>query len=538
MADKLKEIPGKILEWWNKFTNRQKTIMVAAVSVVIFTFAIIIYAFTRPQYIQLGTYETSADAADVITILNDAGITHRESADARTIEVLKSQESQANYALGAAGYTPDSFTYASFAKISMSTTSADREIQHNDYLQAEMANAIKASNPVKNVVVLITRPDQTGTLSSAAKQQDTSVSITVEVTDEFTSANAVAMAKFAAAALGNTSTKNVVIIDQNYNILFDGSDEFSTSAIAGDMQELRNQQEAQLNGQLKRVLLGTGQFNMVDVTTHLLVDFATYEKYIKEYYSNDGSNRGMIEQEDIYRSEGSSGVGGIPGTDSNGENLTGYYNPDAGNSESSEEESSTRYQSNVSESTSSVPPGTVDYSGSSVSVAMVRYHIYRYEDVKAQGLLDGVSWAEFKAAHREDVKMEVDEDYYRMVANASGISSDRITIIAHESPIFYDKEGWDVSGTDILSIVMIILILALLAFVILRTMGFKRKAEKAEEEELPSLDTLVQAAAESTIGDIDTETKSETRKMVDKFVDENPEAAASLLRNWLNEDWA
>lgn len=27
MADKLKEIPAKILEWWNKFTTRQKSIM-------------------------------------------------------------------------------------------------------------------------------------------------------------------------------------------------------------------------------------------------------------------------------------------------------------------------------------------------------------------------------------------------------------------------------------------------------------------------------------------------------------------------------
>lgn len=538
MADKLKEIPGKILEWWNKFTNKQKTIMVASVSVVIFTIAIITYTFTRPQYIQLGSYDTSADAAEVIEILNEAGITHRESADARTIEVLKSQESQANYALGAAGYTPDSFTYASFAQISMSTTSADREAQYNDYLQAEMANAIKATTPVKNVVVLITRPDQTGTLSSAAQQQDVSVAITVEVTDEFTSANAMAMAKFAAASLGNTSTKNIVIVDQNYNILFDGSNEVSSSAIAGDMQELKNQQEAQMNSQLKRVLLGTGQFNMVDVSAHLSVDFATYEKYIKEYYSGDGSNRGMVEYEDLYSSESTSGVSGIPGADSNGGNLTDYYNPDNNNSESAEQESSIHYQNNVAESTSSVPPGTVDYANSSASVAMIRYHIYRYEDVKAQGLLDGVSWAEFKAAHRDDVKLEVDDDYYRMVANASGISLDKITIIAYESPIFYDKEGWEVSGTDVLSIVMIVLILALLAFVILRTMGFKKKAEKTEEEELPSLDSLVQSTSESTLEDIDTETKSETRKLVDKFVDENPEAAANLLRNWLNEDWA
>ena len=37
--------------------------------------------------------------------------------------------------------------------------------------------------------------------------------------------------------------------------------------------------------------------------------------------------------------------------------------------------------------------------------------------------------------------------------------------------------------------------------------------------------------------DIDLEAKSETRKMIEKFVDENPEAVANLLRNWLSEDW-
>ena len=33
MADKLKEIPAKILEWWNKFTTRQKSIIVGAAAV-------------------------------------------------------------------------------------------------------------------------------------------------------------------------------------------------------------------------------------------------------------------------------------------------------------------------------------------------------------------------------------------------------------------------------------------------------------------------------------------------------------------------
>ena len=44
--------------------------------------------------------------------------------------------------------------------------------------------------------------------------------------------------------------------------------------------------------------------------------------------------------------------------------------------------------------------------------------------------------------------------------------------------------------------------------------------------------------AASAVDDIDMQDKSETRKAIEKFVDENPEAVALLLRNWLNDDWS
>ena len=100
--------------------------------------------------------------------------------------------------------------------------------------------------------------------------------------------------------------------------------------------------------------------------------------------------------------------------------------------------------------------------------------------------------------------------------------------------MFHDKDGMSVSSTDILSIVMIVLILLLLGFVVLRSMGIRRRTEA--EEELP-IEDMLQSTAQNVMEDIDVEAKSETRKLIEKFVDENPEAAANLLRNWLNEDW-
>ena len=61
-------------------------------------------------------------------------------------------------------------------------------------------------------------------------------------------------------------------------------------------------------------------------------------------------------------------------------------------------------------------------------------------------------------------------------------------------------------------------------------------AEEPEEE--LSLDTLLQSTQEvQELEDIEGEQKSDERLLIERFVDENPEAVANLLRNWLQEEW-
>lgn len=49
--------------------------------------------------------------------------------------------------------------------------------------------------------------------------------------------------------------------------------------------------------------------------------------------------------------------------------------------------------------------------------------------------------------------------------------------------------------------------------------------------------TRQQEELDESLQDIGFSEKSETRILIEKFVEGNPEAAASLLRNWLNEEW-
>ncbi len=126
------------------------------------------------------------------------------------------------------------------------------------------------------------------------------------------------------------------------------------------------------------------------------------------------------------------------------------------------------------------------------------------------------------------------DDIYTLVAKATGIPEANIKIIAQEKPKFIDAEGLSVTAWDVIQIILIIVILGLLAFVVLRSMRGSR-AETPEEE--LSVEALLQSSPSLELEDIELEEKSETRRLIEKFVDENPEAVANLLRNWLQEDW-
>lgn len=536
MADRLREIPAKIMEWWNKFTTRQKSIIIGIVAVTIFAFAILMYTMSQPKYTTLMTCENTTQAAEVVEILEGAGIEHRESADGLKIEVEESQKSDASLALGSAGFMPDQFTLQEALSGSMSTTASDKEKYYTAYLESSITQTLNSMSAVKSAKVHLNPAKQDGTLS--AEKKESSAFIQLELDGTFTSANAANMAKAVATFLGNETTANITILDQDSNMLFAGGDDYTTAGVASSMQELQNQAESYVANQVKTVLYGTNQFNNIEVTSYLDMDFSDSQETTKEYYVADGREEGYKAHEENYENENTSDGGGIPGTDSNGgtdsTDGTGYVSPDSSSSESTTTENLVDYLPNESLLTKNNPAGAIKRSTSSISVAAITYKEIREETVESQGLLDGITWEEYKEANKADVKKEVDSELYSLVASATGISEENITIIAYESPLFYDKEGMNITWQSALSVIMLIVILALLAFVVLRSM---RSGREVEAEEELSVENLLQSTPESDLDNIEIESKSETRKMIEKFVDENPELAAALLRNWLNEDW-
>ena len=99
MADKIKELFHKVLEWWNHFSTKQKTFIISAGAGVILALAILVTVLTRPQYTLLRSCDTTKEASEIADILDSEGLDYQVSDDAYQITINKKQLSQANLLL-------------------------------------------------------------------------------------------------------------------------------------------------------------------------------------------------------------------------------------------------------------------------------------------------------------------------------------------------------------------------------------------------------------------------------------------------------
>lgn len=531
MADRLKELLNKILEWWNKFSTKQKTFIVSAGAGIILALAVLVTILTRPRYVLLLNCESQKQAAEVTELLDGEGLTYTISDDAYQIRIKKEQQAQASMLLAQNDIQSSSYTIDNVSAGGFSTTEADKQRRYERYLEDRMANDILTMfEQIKRAVVDYHIPEQDGTL--IASKEDSYIMIVLTLKEEMSAETAAGIAKLASVAMGNKTTENVVIMDSLGNTLYCGDDDYSASGTASSQLSVKAQWEAKVKSEVRQVLLGTNEFDRVEVAANLVVDFSTSKVREHEYYVEGDNTQGYLSSSRTFSSSAQNGNGEVPGTDANGEPE--YVYQDSGNSSSETEEQELKYLPNERITDKDVSPGVVDYSQSSISLAATTLNLVREEDVRAQGLLDGgVTWDEYKLANAGRTQIEVSDDLYNVVSKATGFPVGNIAIVAYSENVFFDREGLNISGSDIMQIVLIVIILALLAFVVLRSMRSDRRSDQPEEL---SVETLLQSQPELELEDIGVETVSETRRLIEKFVDENPEAVANLLRNWLNEE--
>lgn len=531
ILDKIKEIWAKILAWWNNFTSKQKTTIVAIGAGVIVAFVVLYTILSSPNYTLLQQCDSTKEASEITSVLDNASIKYKVTDDGLQVKVDKKDLSTARLTLAGSGIVTSGYTIEEALSGSFTVTEADKQKKYKLYLESAFEEDIKSMfSAIKGCIVTLNLPENDGTLLSKDKEPGATIYLNIE--GDFSADNASALAKAIANSLGCSNTDNIVIMDSEANLLFSGEDITTAAGNASTQLGVKNEAENVLDSGVRRVLTGTGSFGDIKVTSNLIIDFSTTEKTNHQYTPADGQSQGLLSEKSSYTSESSGGTSGTPGTDSNSE--TTYYYQDNDYSSSTIEELYEKYLPNEYIEHTTIPAGRVNYAESSLAVSSTNYIIVKEDDVKAQGLLAGITWEEYKNANNQRTLVDVTDEMVALASDASGIPEDNITIVAYEENFFVDSEGLGIDIYDVIQIALIVIILALLAIVVIKSMAGEKQEEEPEEL---SVETLLQSNPEPALDDIEAEQSSETKKLIEKFVDENPEAVANLLRNWLNEGW-
>lgn len=537
MNEKVKEARNKAVEFWNKYNRRQRTLIISIVLAVIVFIAILSYALTRPEYVTLLTCDSASTASEVKNCLDEAGITTYTMSDSFVVKVLKKDKVNAEMAIATAGieadgYSIDDYSLNDALNGGFSSTEADKEKKYLAHIESKLQASLATQEYVKAAKVSIKAPKTT--LSVLDNKEETSVSIILNLKHDIDKAKAENIAQWVATAVGNDSTSEITIIDTQGNMLFRGTSVDGDNYSGESKSEMRQAAMDIVSSNVKKLFDAAELYQTVEVSPYLNMDFDVANETRVEYNTGDreqGPYTASYEVEQV----GNTASGGIPGTDSNDEDIT-YELQDSSGSKSEYTLKKYEYAVNQIVSNTTRERGKIDYTSSTLSIVASSYNIFEEDAVRASGALDDMTWEEYKSANAENQVVPVPDDIYNLISDATGFDVDNITIIGYRIPQFVDSVPEQSNFADYIPIIFAILILALLGFVVFKS---TRPVEVIEQEPELSVEELLATTKEGqeAVEDIDMNDKSDTRLAIEKFVDENPEAVALLLRNWLNEEW-
>ena len=373
-----------------------------------------------------------------------------------------------------------------------------------------------------------------------ADKNATSITAVISVSDrnkeEITTERAEALAYWLANAVG-TDVSNVVINDDEGHNIFNGSlDDGLGGALAGGSSEYVSKLRQTIKQNIINLLLSCDYDDIEVGTDNIRFDMRKIETLRRSYDVNEGMENGYPGKLYRYEATGTYATpNGEPGTQSNDDDTDTMIGQGTGSNSSVTIEKLEDILTNETVENIKQEKPAIQTDISSIGIVATRYIVYDEAQLENDGTLDGMTFDEFIAQNNNRNVVQATAEEIALISAATGIDEGNISIVAYEVPQFVQKAETSRDFSDYLMIILAVLIIALLIFVVLRGTAPVKAAD--EEPELSVEQLLATTKENQSLDDIEFSEKSETRKMIEKFVDENPEAVAQLLRNWLNEDW-
>ncbi len=319
MNEKLKDAQKKLVDFWNKYNRKQKTMMVSiALALVVFV-VVLAVVLNKTDYVILVECESATQASDVRNELSSAGISYTIS-DNWVVKVAKEDKVNAQIAIATSGVISKEFTLEEALDGSLSTTEADKLKRYKAYKEDRLRIALESLDYVKAAKVTINIPENNWSVLD--KEKEASAAVMLNLKKEIDSTTSANLAQWIATSLDNKTTASVTIIDSAGNMLFRGTDYADGSSyIGGSQAEMRQAAMDIVISNVKKLFNNAELYQSVEVSPFLDMSFDTAERTEITYNTGD-REQGPYKTSYEVEQENNAGVGGLPGTDSNDEDIT------------------------------------------------------------------------------------------------------------------------------------------------------------------------------------------------------------------------
>ncbi len=531
------KLRDQVTEFWKKLERRNKIIISSLIAAII-VFSIVLAVFlNRVEYVPLYTNLPPDEAGSILTALDDMAIPYKTEG-AGTILVPAEQASEVEMRLSAQGFNDGGLALDIWNSSSgITATESERETLANYQNMENIRATILQIDKIEDAIVLLTPGDDSAYLVNPAPvEAGASVMLTIKNNETLTPAEANSIAAIVTGAVAGLIPENVRIIDSNLNLYPVGEEnEVANVDVINEQMALTEQVRLDLEEQISNLLAPVFGEQNVRPAVNVRLDFdretVNSVQFEPPIEGEDGGIPVSIHEAYEQVLNAVPEDGGVPGADTNGLNIIEYpYGDLTADEYYRNYVRDVNYEINETQRQIEVAQGTIEQ----LSIAI---------------LLDSETVTEDYSANVEN-----------LVSNAIGVAEDYISVerlpfnfanseinaaMDRYEQMMADAERQALIRTAIIALAVVILVV--LIFLLIRSILKSQQAARDAEMALAmaeagmAIDYIAGDDEElgeegEGVGGIEMAGKSETVLQIEKFIESNPSAVASLLRNWLNED--
>ena len=512
------------------FTTGQKLIAVLGTGALLLAGFMVFRWASTPSYAPLFSNLASSDASAVIDKLNSAGTPYKITDGGTTIMVPKDNVYSSRIALSGAGIPSSSSDtgYGLLDKSSLSTSTAQEQINFKRAMEGELSKTIEALDGVQTAVVHLALPEKQ-VFSDNQDPATASVLIQPKAGVNLSTGQVQAITNLVASSIDGLDPKKVTVADSAGQVL-SGTDSTGDSGASTRNQEIASYQDEvsnRIQTMLDRVV-GVGN-SSVAVTANLNFDKVTTQA---KTYSYDPKNPALSQTKtsELFNGAGSgsqlTGVVGPDGQmDSSGTTGSGANSKYAKNSETSDNAVNTTVE------TREAAPGSVR--NLHVGVVLDAATARKIDPNQIQTLIASAVGIDPKRGDTVQVDTLPFDRSAEKTAKSDLAAATKADASAARMSLYRNA-----------GLILLVMLIVLLAWF----KGRKRAKARAEAttyvveqlraEALERAQTAAPIEPSPAMLALETSDRSETEDMMGELaalVERQPEDVAALLRGWLVE---